>query len=55
MMDVWSCVSPDHPRGSVTHGRVLRLDEFYVVVDAPIDFIIFFSCQLLLQRGQIQM
>lgn len=54
-MDGQSCVSPDHPRGSVPHGRVLGLNEFYVVVDAPIDFIIFFSRQLLLQRGQMQM
>lgn len=46
---VQSCSSPDHPGGGVAHGRVFWLDEFHVVVDAAIDFIVFFSCPLLLK------
>lgn len=39
--------SPDHARGGVAHGGILWLDEFLVVVDAAVDFIVLFTCQLL--------
>lgn len=55
MRDVWSSLSPDHPRASITHSRVFGLNEFDVVVNAPIDFIIFFPCQLLFQREHSKM
>lgn len=41
--------SPDHARGSIAHGGIFWLDELLVVVDATVDFIIFFACQLLLK------
>lgn len=41
--------SPDHPGGGVAHGRVFWLDELHVVVDAAVDFVVFFSCPLLLK------
>ena len=42
--------SPDHARGGIAHGRVFRLDEFLVVVDAAVDFVVLFALQLLLRR-----
>lgn len=39
--------SPDHPGGGVAHAGVLGLDEFLVVVDSAVDFIILFTRQLL--------
>lgn len=41
--------SPDHPGGGVAHGRVFWLDELHVVVDAAVDFVVFFSGALLLK------
>lgn len=40
-------VSPDHARGGVAHGGVLGLDELVVVVDAAINLVVLFACQLL--------
>ena len=42
--------SPDHPRGGVSHRGVFWFDEFLVVVDAAIDFIVLFALQLLLKE-----
>jgi len=45
-----SCfASPDHARGGIAHRGIFRLYEFLVVVDATVDFIIFFTSQLLLK------
>lgn len=35
---------PDHTRRSVAHSGIFRLDEFLVIVDAPVDFVILFTC-----------
>lgn len=44
-------VSPDHAGRGVAHGGVLGLDELLVVVDAAVDLVVLFACQLL-SRGE---
>lgn len=50
---VKSWYSPDHARGGVAHGGIFGLDEFLVIVDAAVDFIVLFACQLLLGRKRV--
>lgn len=42
--------SPDHARGGISHDGIFWLDEFLVVVNATVDFIILFTLQLLLKK-----
>lgn len=42
--------SPDHARGRIAHGGIFWLDEFLVVVDTAVDFIVLFALQLLLKE-----
>lgn len=35
--------SPDHARGGIAHGCIFGFDEFLVIVDAAVDFIILFT------------
>lgn len=48
MKECDQCALPDHARGGIAHSGIFRFDKFFVIVDAAVDFIIFFTSQLLL-------
>lgn len=50
---VFAWFSPDHARGSVAHGCVFGLNEFLVVVDATVNFIILFPRKLLVAEKKL--
>ena len=39
---------PHHSGGSIAHRRILGFHEFLIIIDSPIDLVIFLAPQLLL-------